>query len=116
LYTSLRRSRVADKPGRYDNKEAEAEYLFSKHGLHGVTLKDVAILVPGHGELGTTATIKLQRNYLAAIINGVRDAMGKNIAEAELEKTLDLTKYAPHGANVPHNQVCIRAVYAKLAK
>lgn len=84
--------------------------------LDNLVLKDVAILVPGHGELGTTETIRLQRTYLAAIINGVRDAMGKNVAEAELEKTLDLTGYKPHGANVPHNQVCIRAVYAKLSK
>src|ERR1700687_3357813 len=35
--------------------------------------------------------------------------------ESQLEKSLDLTKYVPHGANVPHNQVCIRAVYTKLS-
>lgn len=84
--------------------------------LDNLAMKDIVTLVPGHGELGTTATIKLQRAYLAAIINGVRDALGKNTPEAELEKSLDLTGYAPHGANVPHNQVCIRAVYAKLSK
>jgi len=84
--------------------------------LDNLAMKDVAILVPGHGELGTAATIRLQRNYLAAIIDGVRDAIAKNVREADLEKSLDLTGYTPHGANVPHNQACIRAVYAKLTK
>ena len=84
--------------------------------LDNLAMKDIAMLVPGHGALGTTQTIRLQRAYLAAIINGVRDAAGKNVAEPDLEKSLDLTSYKPHGANVPHNQVCIRAVYAKLAK
>jgi hypothetical protein len=80
-----------------------------------MSMKDVAILVPGHGDVGTAAVIRLQRNYLAAIITGVRDAIGKNVPEADLEKSLDLTGYKPHGANVPHNQACIRAVYAKLS-
>jgi cyclase len=84
--------------------------------LDNLAMKDVAILVPGHGELGTTATIRLQRTYLAAIINAVRDAMAKGAQETDLEKSLDLTGYTPHGANVPHNQVCVRAVYAKLSK
>src|SRR5579863_9712387 len=84
--------------------------------LDNLATKDVAVLIPGHGEPGTTATIRLQRTYLAAIINGVRDAIAKNVPEPELEKSLDLTGYAPHGANVPHNQVCIRAVYGKLSK
>lgn len=81
--------------------------------LDNLAMKDVVTLIPGHGDPGTTATIKLQRTFLAAIINGVRDAIAKNVPEAELEKSLDLTRYVPHGANVPHNQVCIRAVYAK---
>ncbi len=84
--------------------------------LDNLATKDIVTLIPGHGDAGTTATIKLQRNYLAAIINGVRDAAAKGVTEAELEKKLDLTGYSPHGANVPHNQVCIRAVYAKLVK
>ncbi len=84
--------------------------------LDNLATRDITTLVPGHGELGTKATIHLQRTYLAAIIDGVRDAMGKHESEAELEKSLDLTRYVPHGANVPHNQVCIRAVYAKLSK
>ncbi len=84
--------------------------------LDNMATKDIAILVPGHGPLGTTETIRLQRAYLAAIINGVRDAVEKKVPEPELEKSLDLTGYMPHGANVPHNQVCIRAVYSKLSK
>jgi cyclase len=84
--------------------------------LDGMAAKDIKVLVPGHGELGTTQTIELQKAYLAAIVNGVRDAIAKGVPETELEKSLDLTKYSPHGANVPHNQVCIRAVYAKLSK
>jgi glyoxylase-like metal-dependent hydrolase (beta-lactamase superfamily II) len=84
--------------------------------LDNLSTKDVAILVPGHGDPGTAATLHSQRAYLAAIINSVRDAAAKNVAEPELEKSLDLTAYKPQGGNVPHDQACIRAVYAKLAK
>jgi glyoxylase-like metal-dependent hydrolase (beta-lactamase superfamily II) len=84
--------------------------------LDNMAMKDVAILVPGHGDLGTAATLHSQRVYLAAIINSVRDAAAKNTPEADLEKSLDLTGYKPQGGNVPHDQVCIRAVYNKLAK
>lgn len=83
--------------------------------LDNLATKDIATLIPGHGSPGTTATLKSQRTYLAAIINGARDAITKNTPEADLEKSLDLTSYAPQGADVPHNQVCIRAIYAKLA-
>ncbi len=84
--------------------------------LDNLATKDVAILIPGHGAPGTTATLRLQRNYLAAIVNGVRDAIARKIPEADLERSLDLTTYTPHGTDVPHNQVCIRAVYANLSK
>lgn len=84
--------------------------------LDNLAMKDVAILVPGHGDLGTAATIHSQRNFLAAIINGVRDAASKNISEADLEKTLDLSGYKPQAGDVSHDRVCIRAVYAKLTK
>ncbi len=84
--------------------------------LDNMSTRDVAILIPGHGDPGTTATLRLQRNYLAAIIDGVRGAIAKNTPEADLEKSLNLTSYAPQGSDVPHNQVCIRAVYAKLSK
>ena len=82
--------------------------------LDNLATKDIAILVPGHGAPGGVETIRAQRAYLAAIINGVRDAVSRNVAEPELEKSLDLTTFAGYGSSVPHNQVCIRAVYAKL--
>jgi cyclase len=84
--------------------------------LDGLAKRDIAILVPGHGDLGATDTIRLQRRYLAAIVDGARDAIAKKTPESELEKSLDLTKFSPQGADVPHNRVCIRAVYAKLSK
>lgn len=84
--------------------------------LDNLAMKDIAILIPGHGSPGTTATLHLQRNFLAAIINGVRDAAAKNVQEPELEKSLDLTSYKPQGDDVQHNKACIRAVYANLAK
>ena len=59
--------------------------------LDNLVLKDVAILIPGHGAPGTTETLRRQRAFLAAIIDGVRDATAKHVPEAELEKSLDLS-------------------------
>ena len=84
--------------------------------LDNLTFWDVATLIPGHGEPGTTATIRGQRAYIAAIINGVRDAAGNGVSEPDLEKKLDLSSYGGWASNAPHNAVCIRAVYGKIAK
>lgn len=84
--------------------------------LDDIALWDVTTLVPGHGPIGTTETIRQQRAYLAGIINGVREGISKGTSESDLEQSLDLTPYKQFGANVNHNKVCIRAVYAKLAR
>ena len=57
--TSAKRAAARNRPRTKAEQRAEsleqildaAEYLFSKHGLHGVTLKDVAERVGAHHTL-----------------------------------------------------------------
>ena len=49
---------------------------------------DVVRLIPGHGGQGDASTIRGQRAYLAAMINGVRD--GKGSSADDLVKQIDL--------------------------
>jgi glyoxylase-like metal-dependent hydrolase (beta-lactamase superfamily II) len=82
--------------------------------LDSLAQKDVMKLIPGHGTPGDVSTIRGQRAYIAAIINGVRDAKAKGTSADDLLKSLDLSSHRPWGQNVSRNTVSIKAVYAKL--
>lgn len=82
--------------------------------LDSLAQKDVMRLIPGHGNPGDVSTIRGQRNYIAAIVNGVRDAKAKGVSADDLAKSLDLTSHKPWGENASRNAVAIKAVYAKV--
>ncbi len=84
--------------------------------LDNLALKDVQILIPGHGAQGGIEMIRSQRAYIAAMIEGVRTGIQKRQSAADLERSLDLTGYKPQGADAKKNAPSIRAVYAKLAQ
>ena len=96
--------------------DVDADHDHWLTALDNLALRDIAILVPGHGAVGSVQTIRSQRAFLAAIVNGVRDARAKGVSEEELEKTLDLSGLKPQGGLPAHDKACIRAIYAKLAK
>ena len=77
---------------------------------------DVAQLVPGHGLLGDKSALGGQQAYIRGIIDGVRDGIGKGQTADQLTDSLDLTRFAPWGADKARNAPSIRATYAKLKK
>lgn len=84
--------------------------------LDALAGRDVATVVPGHGALGTLETLRGQRAYTAAIVNGVRAGIQRGASLEQVQKDLDLSRHNPWGQNPASNQTSIRAVYAKLSK
>jgi glyoxylase-like metal-dependent hydrolase (beta-lactamase superfamily II) len=84
--------------------------------LDDLAQRDVAVLIPGHGNQGTAETIRGQRAYLADMVNQVRAGIARGARAEDLEKEINLTKHNPWGQNEARNRASIRAVYAKLAK
>jgi glyoxylase-like metal-dependent hydrolase (beta-lactamase superfamily II) len=77
---------------------------------------NVAILIPGHGPIGNHDSILPQRNYLAALIDGVKSGIRRGQSADAVAQSLNLTGFHPNGEDVARNQVSIKAVYAKLNK
>lgn len=84
--------------------------------LNRLNLMNVAMLIPGHGPLGNHDSITPQRNYLVAMIDGVKAGIGRGQSAEAIAQSLDLTNIHPNGEDVTRNQVSIKAVYAKLMK
>jgi glyoxylase-like metal-dependent hydrolase (beta-lactamase superfamily II) len=82
--------------------------------LDSAATMDVMTVVPGHGALGTAETLRGQRAYIAAIVNGVRAGIQRGASLEQLQKELDFSKHVPWGQNAASNQNSIRAVFNKL--
>ena len=74
---------------------------------------DVKTVVPGHGRLGTTETLRGQQAYLADIVAQVRAGLQAGKTADQVAQEVNLSKHQPWGANAGANSV--RAVYRKLA-
>jgi cyclase len=74
---------------------------------------DVKIVVPGHGRLGTTDTLRGQRAYLADMVDQVRAGIRASKTADQLAKEIDLSRHHPFGDGSSAGSV--RAVYRKLA-
>ena len=74
---------------------------------------DVKIVVPGHGRLGTTETLRQQRAYLADMVDQVRAGIKASKTVDQLAQEIDLSRHGQFGAGSSANSV--RAVYRKLA-
>lgn len=84
--------------------------------LDDLSQKDVGIVFPGHGDQGTSDTLRGQRAYLADMINAVRAGIARGATAEQLEKEIDLSRHKPFADDQGRNRVSIRAVYAKLAR
>jgi glyoxylase-like metal-dependent hydrolase (beta-lactamase superfamily II) len=76
---------------------------------------DVTMVVPGHGNIGTTAALKRQGAFLADMLEQVRAGIRAGRTADQLVKEIDLTKHKPWGPNTTSNERSIRAMYRKLA-
>lgn len=75
---------------------------------------NITTVVPGHGELGTTETLKNQRAYLADMLAQVRRGIKAGKLKEELVKEIDLSKHPVYGQNKVSTARSIRAMYDKL--
>ena len=75
---------------------------------------NIKTVVPGHGELGTTETLKNQRAFLADMLTQVRRGIKAGKSKEELVKEINLDKHPVYGQNKVSNARSIRAMYDKL--
>jgi glyoxylase-like metal-dependent hydrolase (beta-lactamase superfamily II) len=72
---------------------------------------DVKTVVPGHGELGTTESLRQQRAYLADMLQQVRQGVKEGKSKEELVKEIDLSKHPVYGQNKVSTERSIKAMF-----
>jgi glyoxylase-like metal-dependent hydrolase (beta-lactamase superfamily II) len=77
---------------------------------------DVGTVIPGHGSLATTETLRAQRAYLADMQQQVRSGIQAGKSADQLAQAIDLKRHGSFGANPEQNGISIQAMYRKLAK
>jgi cyclase len=75
---------------------------------------DIKIVVPGHGEPGTTETLKQQRAYIEDMLHQVRRGIKAGKSKEELLKEIDLSRHPVYGQNKISTARSIRAMFEKL--
>lgn len=75
---------------------------------------DIKIVVPGHGEPGTTQTLRNQRAYLEDMLRQVRLGIKAGKSKEELVKEIDLSRHPVYGQNKISTDRSIRAMFDKL--
>src|SRR5690349_23458014 len=99
--TPARLTKMQQREARLEQILDEAEALFSKHGLHGVTLKDVATRVGTHHTL---------LNYYFADKKALFDAVFARRAEVSSRRRLDaLDRYDAESKGKPTVEGALRA-------
>jgi cyclase len=76
---------------------------------------DVTTVVPGHGDLGSTATLRGQRAYLADMVQQVRAGIQSGKTADQLAESIDLSRHKPFGVNREANARSIRGMYRRLS-
>jgi cyclase len=71
-------------------------------------------IMPGHGELTTTATLRQQRDYLADMLEQVRLGINAGKSKEELVKEINLSKHPVYGDNKVSTERSIKAMFDKL--
>ena len=97
---------VADPDADYDRWLQVLDTLF------GMNVKTI---VPGHGELATSATLMQQRNYLADMLAQVRQCIKSGKSSDETVRTVNLSAHPGYGANKTSTDRSVRAMYIRLS-
>lgn len=75
---------------------------------------DIKIVVPGHGDLGTVASLIQQKSFLSDMLQQVRQGIKASKTKEELVKAIDLSKYPVYGQNEISIARSVKAMYDKL--
>jgi cyclase len=93
--------------------DRDADHQHWVQVLNDLSRLEVKTVVPGHGELGTVATLRAQSAFLDDLWKQV--AAGKKAGKSldQLLKEVDLSKHGDFAADQQQNQSAIRAVFRK---
>jgi len=75
---------------------------------------EVQTVVPGHGAVSGLEALRVQRNYLSAMRDQVRDGMRAGKSADQLVTELDLRKYGFIASDQAANATSVRAMYRHL--
>lgn len=76
---------------------------------------DVKTVVPGHGTPAAAAALRLQREYLADMLEQVRAGKKAGKSADQLAHEINLSKHGPLASNAEANATSVRAMYRRLA-
>jgi glyoxylase-like metal-dependent hydrolase (beta-lactamase superfamily II) len=93
--------------------DRDADHQHWVQVLNDLARWEVTTVVPGHGDLGTVATLRAQSAFLDDLWKQV--ASGKKAGKTvdQLLKEVDLSKHGDFAADQQQNQSAIRAVFRK---
>jgi len=102
----------------WGNNVADADADFDNwiRALDNLAQWNIETVVPGHGSLGTTETLRAQRAYLADMQQKVRTGLGAGKSAEELVQQIDLSGHGSFGVNAESNASSIRAMRRKLSR
>src|SRR5262245_35463109 len=95
--------------------DPDADYDNWIRALDRLAQWDVKTMAPGHGDLGTTETLRGQRAYLADMQEQVRAGLKAGQTPDQLAKQIDLSRHGSFGVNTEHNANSVRAMCRRLS-
>jgi cyclase len=93
--------------------DADADHVRWAQVLLEMADWSVTTVVPGHGSVGTTATLRAQSAFLTDLWNQVSAGKKAGKTLEQLLKEVDLSKNGDFAATAQQNQSAIRAVFRK---
>jgi cyclase len=93
--------------------DRDADHQHWVQVLNELARWEVKTVVPGHGELGTVATLRAQSAFLDDLWKQVSAGKKAGKGVEQLVKEIDLSKHGDFAADQQQNQSAIRAVFRK---
>ena len=93
--------------------DRDADHRHWAQVLNDMAGWNVKTVVPGHGGLGTVATLKAQSAFIDDLWTQVSAGKKSGKTADQLVKEIDLSKHGDFAADVQQNQSAIRAVFRK---
>jgi len=93
--------------------DPDADHQHWVQVLNDLARGNVKTVVPGHGALGTAATLRAQSAFLDDLWTQVAGGKKAGKSLAQLLKDVDLSRHGDFAADAQQNQSAIRAVFRK---
>ncbi len=97
-----------------NTSDRDADHQNWVRALNAMARWDVRTVVPGHGAIGTTDTLRAQAAYLDDIWQQVAAGRREGKTAEELSKSIDLARHGDFAASAQGNASAVRAMYGKV--